>query len=139
MCKIFVITIPSNFSMIYYVLYLVLVLSLTYLYKEDLQVYVSNVAVYSLLEIDAFQKISLAKAPINDKIPYLTSGIYTEWGRPFLYFYWYAIMMLSKVPQGYVINITVNFVAKISACFGSYFKSLNRINKHEKIIVQYHV
>ena len=40
--------------MIYYVLYLVLVLSQTYLYKEDLQVYVSNVAVYSLLEIDAF-------------------------------------------------------------------------------------
>ena len=105
--KKFVISIPSNYSMIYHVLYLVLVLSLTYLYKEDLQVYVSNVAVYSLLEIDAFQKISLAKAPINDKIPYLTSGIYTEWGRPFLYFYWYAIMMLSKVPQGYVINITV--------------------------------
>ena len=50
----FVISIPSNFSMIYHVLYLVLVLSLTYLYKEDLQVYVSNVAVYSLLEIDAF-------------------------------------------------------------------------------------
>ena len=50
----FVISIPSNISMIYHVLYLVLVLSLTYLYKEDLQVYVSNVAVYSLLEIDAF-------------------------------------------------------------------------------------
>ena len=50
----FVISIPSNYSMIYHVLYLVLVLSLTYLYKEDLQVYVSNVAVYSLLEIDAF-------------------------------------------------------------------------------------
>ena len=50
----FVISIPSNFSMRYHVLYLVLVLSLTYLYKEDLQVYVSNVAVYSPLEIDAF-------------------------------------------------------------------------------------
>ena len=52
--KKFVISIPSHFSIIYHVLYLVLVLSLTYLYKEDLQVSVSNVAVYSLLEIDAF-------------------------------------------------------------------------------------